>query len=241
MGRVRIIPIIILLFTAPLLAAPELAMDISSFVTSKGREHLNDAFYFALNHVRLLPPAEGNPFEAPTDRILHFYLTTSQDPVAPKAIAELNELTGFPQTSDAFTTTGMTPYFPGIIFTTVTLLVDKICFDPTSGAIRKDAFVRMLTALAHEIYGNVPVHLEMPDNLIPEKPTLQERRAEEITAFLAGIAFLERYLKSELLNGLFPETRGQVEQALEREKEGLASWRKCSVTVATKSKKKKKE
>lgn len=104
------------------------------------------------------------------------------------------------------------------------ILADKIFYDD-NGFERKDAFARLVLALAHEIYGNVQMYLEKPldGSLKPE--TREDRVANEISAFSASIRFLENLSTNQIFQSLPDKIKDDFKRLLVSEREGLRSWK----------------
>jgi hypothetical protein len=84
-----------------------------------------------------------------------------------------------------------------------------------------EGFVRALTALAHELYGNVTRHLHesIDDFSAADAPT---RRATEIESFKLSIEFLDNFMASPefmsfpiFVRDEFPKQRAREERALQ--------------------------
>lgn len=120
----------------------------------------------------------------------------------------------------------------------VRLLWDKIAFETDKGkwVERPDAFVRMLAALGHEIYGNVRSFSERSKILLSPQHRYSDKFVEsdqikfELAAFRAGTETLDRLINQAKSDPQFPEkTLKDLRAALKREHESLASWRKAAL------------
>ncbi|MBY0372225.1 hypothetical protein K2X33_16205 [bacterium] len=196
---------------------PEFTQEIASDIGAHSEAILRQTFNVAIEHVRSLAPARENPFKARSRRKVHFYIAYSHDPVATHMI-ERSRDTGPSDGSDAFT---ITSEINGELITYVFLLVDRFALDE-KGKQRPDAFVRLVTALAHEVYGNVADQLKLK---LGEPPIMDAamRIADEQRAFTASIAFLKRYKRSRLSKIVDAE---HLKQAIVREEEALEFWKK---------------
>ena len=108
---------------------------------------------------------------------------------------------------------------------------DRIFFDENN-VERTDGFTRLSVALAHEIYGNTQMYIKQ-DLSSPSTTKLPTRKQAEINAFTAGVNFINKVLlsfKSGLLSNYPNKDKlvGDFNNALKREKIGLAQWQKAS-------------
>lgn len=102
----------------------------------------------------------------------------------------------------------------------VVLFTDRI-FRDENGQERPDGFSRLINALSHELYGNATSYL----NRIKDGTQTEQDRVEmEITAFEAGIAYLERLIASPFYAGLPEKIKTDLKDALTRDRHGLATW-----------------
>jgi len=206
---------------------PTFSFELSDLVPPSSRQSIEDALQEAIRHVRALPPSQDNPFCSRKQRRVQVVVTMLRDPVAQQVYATSRE-SAAADDSDAFTFTVATREVPPELVTFIFLIADRLFWDPQTGRQRADGFVRLLSALGHEVYGNLPDQLK----LIPGKPplaaTFEERRKDEMVAFEAGIAFLERYLASDLWAGFSAETRSDIEKALERDQQAFQTWKRAS-------------
>lgn len=103
------------------------------------------------------------------------------------------------------------------------LFTDTLLTDPASGERRPDTFVRLVAALGHEIFGNVQRELETDvTRAIRITPLL--RAQQEVRAFTAGVAFLERCLAFADAQSLDATLRRQFAEAIAREKRARDGW-----------------
>jgi len=119
--------------------------------------------------------------------------------------------------SDGFTAT---VEGTGHLVTIIFVLTDQLFWDSDAGKQRPDGYVRLVNLLAHEIYGNLPSHLRLRLGS-PPKASQEVRVKEELFAFQAGIDFLERYRKSDIMA---PSLAKQVEEAIARDKVKMKTW-----------------
>lgn len=174
------------------------------------------------------PPAEDSLFNWKGDRgvlegkSFQFHFTTSDDPIIEKLTAGYPG--GRPENMDA-----LTFEIPDLRERTVSivtvLFVDKLFFD-ASGKERPDALARTIVALGHEVYGNVGAALRRDINDLSLPPTYELRRAAEVNAFSAGIAFLERLSSDKIFSALPPKIQTDLQSLLTLERRGLESWRR---------------
>ena len=108
----------------------------------------------------------------------------------------------------------------------VFLIADRIFYDANSNE-KPDATVRALTAMSHELYGNVQTYLEAAESKSFDKPI--DRKDMEIRAFKAGIDFLERFAASDKFKTMTPKIQSDVKATIEREKKGLLSWQTATI------------
>ena len=126
------------------------------------------------------------------------------------------------KTGDAFTIAFGNQLHPNI---SLWLLADKVFYDE-KGQPRPDATIRALTALSHELYGNVQTYLESVENKTFEQPI--DRKKTEIRAFSAGIHYLERMAASDDYKTFTPKVQNDIKTTIEREKKSLLSWQTTS-------------
>jgi hypothetical protein len=201
-------------------AGATLSFESTELIPERHRAVLEPTLRAALGYLAELAPSRLNPMRSRVQRKVHIVLSTSADPEVENACNQ----TGM-YGSDALT---FTTEVGGELVTFIFLLVDRLVFDE-EGKQRPDAFVRLLTALAHEFFGTVPSHLKLRLGK-RDKTSAEQGRLDEIAAFETSVAFLERFSKSALSNGIPSE---QIAQALEREKRSLQNWIEgtCSMRV----------
>jgi hypothetical protein len=191
-------------------AAPRFAFETTRYISPGNRAPIEEAFHAAMREVRALPPRTGNPYRSRVDRVVQVQLTTTRDPLVREQVLAVADSDGFTATVEG----------EGHLVTIIFVLTDQLFWDCETGKQRPDAYVRLVNLLAHEIYGNLPNHLKLKFGF-PPKPSQEVRAKEEIFAFQAGIDFLDRYLKSELMA---PSVAEQVEDAIERDKAKMKTW-----------------
>lgn len=192
------------------LAAPRFAFEITPYISRNNEGPIIEAFQAAMGDVRALPPPIGNPFRSRVDRVVQVQLTTSEDPMVREQLLAHADSDGFTGTVEG----------AGHLVTIIFVLTDQLFWDSKTGKQRPDAYVRLVNLLAHEIYGNLPTHLKLKFGF-PPKDNEEVRAKEEIFAFQAGIDFLERYRKSDLMA---PSVAKQVEAAIARDKVKMKTW-----------------
>jgi hypothetical protein len=152
-------------------------------------------------------------------------LTTSDDPnyremagLSPSRIPQDREIA-----SDAATLLIAPVDLGEQIEIVVFVFLDKMFYDDL-GKERPDGLTRLVTALAHELYGNVTFYLRMSQEEV-EKPSPDLRVKMQINASQVGVDFLERTIKTL---GNTPQSAKIVfdmRQALKREQLELKQWR----------------
>ena len=209
-------------------AAPGFAFETTRFIRRENRPVIEEALQAAMREVRALPPRTGNPFRSRVDRVVQIQLTTKQDPLVREQVLAVAD-------SDGFTATVAGR---GRLVTIIFVLTDQLFWDCETGKQRPDAYVRLINLLAHEIYGNLPNHLKLKFGF-PPKPNEEVRIREEIFAFQAGIDFLERYRKSDLMAA---SVAFQVEDAIARDKGKMKTWSDpgCAAQTIRQTRRKKK-
>jgi hypothetical protein len=106
----------------------------------------------------------------------------------------------------------------------IIILVDRIFYDDKK-AERKDGFPRLVVALAHELYGNVPHYLEETSEKM-EEMTLAYRARVQVESYKTSVRFIEELRANPRFPELPESIRTGVLALLPREKEGLRSWQK---------------
>lgn len=197
----------------PAVAAPSFSFEATEEISSGNREVIESAFHQAFGLAKYLPPSRGNPLVSRLKRRVHFVLTVSGNSVAIKYGQTDSYL------ADAFTLTDPQVDTEEALVTYIFLLVDRIFWDESSHQ-RPDAFVRLITAIGHELYGNLPDHLKVRPRQVFDN-SYETKQKDEITAHKGGVSFLNRLMKSELSEGL---DTVQLEEALAREKTALKEW-----------------
>ncbi len=135
-------------------------------------------------------------------------------------------------TADAFTALVEGPNRKPIIL--VRLMWDRIMFAEENGLYseRPDAFSRLLTALGHEIYGNVRTF----HSAISGSVRLSSQISSEIAAFRAGIDFIDRAIEKIGDDPALKKTAIDLQNARGRESRDLATWQdlaKCTGLLST--------
>lgn len=188
---------------------------------------MTDVINTALAIVQAAPPPGNHFFNWPGDKsalknkTVVLLLTDSRD----SFVADMSQTPGGAQpTMDALTFGGKSRTSQEIVIGTL-VLADRVFLD-SKGNENPDALVRVVTALAHEFYGNVQELLEKDLNA-PPAMSLVARRDSELRAFQAGIDFLERLMKNQIFDKLPSKTQNNLRTSLVREKAGLASWNTC--------------
>jgi hypothetical protein len=112
----------------------------------------------------------------------------------------------------------------GNLFIKTEIFADRIYFD-SNGQRRSDADIlaNLVMASVHEIYGNTTGYLNAIQN--GQDLSNLDRRAMEIAAFQAAIDYVNRMKASPQWNNFSPELKTAFDQALQREQEGLESWK----------------
>lgn len=117
----------------------------------------------------------------------------------------------------------------------VRLFWDRLMFEHNGGTHkeRADAFVRLVSALGHEIYGNVNNFKKMMTNNSPSMLTLTAPQSSkkyievqadlEIKAFSAGVHFLQNLI-TKFEKHIPEKTLNDLVAAHQREKEALHTW-----------------
>ncbi len=208
------------LWVSGAVGAPEFSFETTSRISAQNRPIIEEALQLAMDEVKANPPARQNPYTSRAKRRVHVVLADSTDPLALQVFDHSRE-SAASDGSDAFTFTAATAGEGTELITFVFILVDRIFWSPTDGKQHADAYIRLLTALGHEIYGNLPTHLKLKLGVRPEPATFEERQREEIAAFKAGIAFLKRYQVSDAARA---HKASFLVSALERERASLETW-----------------
>lgn len=130
-------------------------------------------------------------------------------------------------TADAFTTIVEGPSKRSVIL--VRLMWDRIMLKKENGLLceREDAFSRLLTALGHEIYGNVRTF----HSAISGGEKLSSQIRSEVAAFQAGIDFIDRAIEKIGNDPALKKTAIDLQNARGREAHGLATrqdWGRCN-------------
>lgn len=195
------------------IAAPEFSFETTEEISGRNREIIEEAFSHAAGIARELPPARGNPLRSRSKRRVHFVLTNSTNAMAVKY--GRTDVYG----ADAFSLTDCEVEKEDELVTYVFLLVDRIVWDEKPEQ-RADGFVRMIAAIGHELYGNVPAHLKYRPGQTFDN-SYETKQKDEVVAHKAGVAFLNRLMASDHAKGL---GLAHLQSALSRETEGLKAW-----------------
>jgi hypothetical protein len=201
-------------------AAPFFIFEASRYVPSKPRAAALKKVQEAFDFVATLPPHrnplrwEGSP------RDVYVVLTTMEDPTV-RPILDFSEQTAGEEGADMDSLT-VTAATGGSLRTFIFLFYDRIFIKP-NGRKEPKSYARLVTALGHEIYGNLPIQLQVVLGDRPDDdPAL--RRREQISAFRASIAFLERVQSSADLSSLPKGSAEHFAFSLESERRKLNTW-----------------
>ncbi len=190
------------------------------------REQLISSVEKVLDFVAALPPKTDNIFSWKGEKKilegkdLKIILTLSDDPIFQAASLVPG---GKSPGTDGLTYLGYRPKDKTYAMGTM-LIVDRIYFDEKMQP-RKDATTRLLTVLAHELYGNVQNILSTEIEKF-QGMTLAARKAAEVKSFEASIAYLKRLQKSAIYDKLDKDMQNDIQTALVREEDMLADWKK---------------
>lgn len=206
--------ILSLFWTLPVLGAT-FSLRVSDQVPEQFVEdwtHLVEVSWMTVN---AYPPEKNDPFAIPFPREVEILATVSWDPFVVPHIQDTD--------ADAMTLTDSHPSSRREYKTWICLLMDRLTFDSKSKH-RRDGYARTVTALAHELYGNVPRQLlVMPSFIVMSADASKEKH--EVEAFEAGIAFLHRMMADKSIFGKFePSMKKDFRDALAREEALLAGW-----------------
>ncbi len=116
----------------------------------------------------------------------------------------------------------------------VRLLWDRLTTETREGRVveRSDAFIRVVAALGHEIFGNVRTFygrshvLVDPSHRYSNKFVLLDQAAFEVAAFKAGLETLHRVLELGQQKGFAEKLLSDIRVAIIRETNALTDWLK---------------
>ena len=116
----------------------------------------------------------------------------------------------------------------------VRLLWDKLTTEARNGQVfeRPDAFIRVVAAVGHEIYGNVRTFhsrenvLLDPSHRYSNKFQLLDQTSFELAAFQAGLDTLHKVLELGQQKGFSDKMLSDIRAAIIRETDALTGWLK---------------
>ncbi len=111
----------------------------------------------------------------------------------------------------------------GVVRIFLFLFYEPTFFDEL-GRERGDAFARVSTFLAHEIFGKVQHCFEADRKEISQTPSRKSRLLSEVNSFQAGIDFLRRLMADPDFPSLPEKTQNDFRRLLIQERESLESW-----------------
>jgi hypothetical protein len=211
-----------------------IAVEWDDSVLHQGKETvktITDIVNAAFGVVESFPPEGDNIFcwkgsrETLEGKRVVLYLTESTSPLVAKVFASRGDPAINVNTFDGDSLTAVMALKKGDVTITVMLLLDRLFFSQgtTGNYERPDALVRIMIALAHEIYGNVQADLQSKFvKGLPTEPFNLNRR--ELASFRASLDFIDRIEKSDAFIKFPFKVQSDFVEAKKREEEALAHF-----------------